>query len=80
MSNEQTELPGGPDINSLTYEQSRDALTQVVSALEQGGTTLERALALWEQGEALAQRCQEWLDGARAKIAAAAGHPATAGD
>jgi exonuclease VII small subunit len=25
---------------------------------------------LWERGEALAKICQEWLDGAKAKIAA----------
>jgi exodeoxyribonuclease VII small subunit len=67
-----TELPGGADVSVLTYEQSRDALTQVVSALEQGGTSLEQALSLWERGEALAQRCQDWLDGARARIASAA--------
>ena len=31
---------------------------------------LEDALALWERGEALAQRCQGWLDEARARLAA----------
>ncbi len=39
--------------------------------LEAGGTTLEESLALWERGEALAARCQAWLDGARAKLDAA---------
>lgn len=68
MSND---LPGGADPAALTYEESRDALAQVVTALEQGGTSLEEALALWERGEALATRCQEWLDRARARIAAA---------
>ena len=71
MSIETSELPGGPDISAMTYEQSRDALAQVVGALEQGGTSLEQALALWERGERLAQRCQEWLDGARERILAA---------
>lgn len=69
------DLPGGDDIAELSYERSRDALAQVVSALEQGGTSLEQALALWERGEALAARCQEWLDGARARIAAATVSP-----
>lgn len=61
----------GPDIASLSYEQARDELVQVVSRLEAGGEPLEASLALWERGEALAARCQEWLDGARQKLDAA---------
>jgi exodeoxyribonuclease VII small subunit len=53
------------------YEQARDELVDVVRRLEAGGTTLEESLALWERGEQLAQICQEWLDGARARLAAA---------
>jgi exodeoxyribonuclease VII small subunit len=52
----------------LSYEQARDELTEVVKALEAGGTTLEESLALWERGEALAKVCQERLDGARARL------------
>lgn len=59
------------DIAGLTYEQARDELVQVVSRLEAGGEPLEASLALWERGEALAARCQEWLDGARKKLDAA---------
>ena len=59
------------DIADLTYEQARDELVQVVSRLEAGGEPLEASLALWERGEALAARCQEWLDGARQKLDAA---------
>jgi len=51
-----------------SYEQARDELTAVVRALEAGGTTLEESLALWERGEALAKICQDWLDGARARL------------
>jgi exodeoxyribonuclease VII small subunit len=40
----------------------------VVRRLEAGGTTLEESLALWERGEQLATVCQEWLDGARARL------------
>ncbi len=61
----------GADISSLSYEQARDDLIAVVSRLEAGGATLEESLALWERGEALAARCQEWLDGARRRLAAA---------
>jgi exodeoxyribonuclease VII small subunit len=53
------------------YEEARAELVEVVRALEAGGTTLEESLALWERGERLATICQEWLDGARARLAAA---------
>lgn len=62
---------GQEDPAALGYEQARDELVEVVRRLEGGGTTLEEALALWERGEALARTCQEWLDGARARIEAA---------
>lgn len=52
----------------LSYEQAREELVGVVQRLEAGGTTLEESLALWERGEALARTCQEWLDGARARL------------
>jgi exodeoxyribonuclease VII small subunit len=53
------------------YEEARAELIEVVRALEAGGTTLEESLALWERGEKLAAVCQEWLDGARRRLAAA---------
>lgn len=51
-----------------TYEQAREELVAVVTALEAGGTTLEESLALWERGEKLARVCQTWLDGARERL------------
>jgi exodeoxyribonuclease VII small subunit len=51
-----------------TYEQAREELVDVVRRLETGAATLEESLTLWERGEALAAICQEWLDGARAKL------------
>ena len=60
-----------PDPASLSYEEARDELIQVVSRLEQGGATLEESLQLWERGEALASRCEEWLLGARQRLEAA---------
>lgn len=53
------------------YEQARDELVDVVRRLEAGGASLEESLALWERGEALATRCQQWLDGARQRLDAA---------
>lgn len=56
---------------SLSYEQARDELVKVVTELEQGGATLEQSIALWERGEALARRCEEWLLGAKQRLDAA---------
>lgn len=56
-----------------SYEEAREELVEVVRTLEQGGTSLEESLALWERGEALAKICQEWLDGARRKLDEAMG-------
>jgi len=58
-----------------SYEAARDELTDIVRRLEAGGVTLEESLALWERGEASARICQELLDGAKARLAAAAPEP-----
>lgn len=62
-----------PDVATLSYEQARDELVAVVGKLESGAASLEDSLALWERGEALADRCQGWLDAARERLAAAKG-------
>jgi exodeoxyribonuclease VII small subunit len=54
------------------YEQARDELVEIVRRLEAGGVTLEESLKLWERGEELAKICQDWLDGARARLESAA--------
>lgn len=54
-----------------SYEQAREELTDVVRKLEAGGLTLEQSIELWERGEKLAAVCEEWLQGARVKLAAA---------
>jgi exodeoxyribonuclease VII small subunit len=68
---EKTPQPDQPQ----SYEQARAELEDVVRQLEAGGVPLEESLALWERGEALARRCQEWLDGARQRLAAAQEDP-----
>ncbi|HLT67818.1 MAG TPA: exodeoxyribonuclease VII small subunit [Microbacterium sp.] len=60
-----------PDVQELSFEQARDELVRVVSELEQGASSLEQSLALWERGEALAARCEEWLLGAKRRLDAA---------
>jgi exodeoxyribonuclease VII small subunit len=60
-----------PDVQALSYEEARDELIRVVGELEQGSATLEQSLALWERGESLAARCEQWLIGARERLDAA---------
>lgn len=59
------------DVDTLSYEQAREELVAVVARLEAGGVSLEESLALWERGEALADRCESWLEGAKVRLAAA---------
>lgn len=71
------------DIAALSFEQARDELQQVVARLEQGSATLEESLRLWERGEALARRCEDWLLGAKQRLDAASAStdsPAAGGD
>ncbi|MFT4110477.1 exodeoxyribonuclease VII small subunit [Propionicimonas sp.] len=55
----------------LGYEAARDELVEVIRRLEAGSVPLSESMALWERAEKLAAICQQWLDGARAKIDAA---------
>ncbi len=58
-----------------SYEQARQRLVEVVQALEAGSVPLSKAMELWQEGESLARRCEEWLDGARATIEASTAAP-----
>lgn len=66
-------------IEALSYEEAREQLVSIVTRLEAGGASLEESLALWERGEALAKRCEEWLEGARKRLATARDQPSQAG-
>ena len=70
-----TEQKPESDVAALSYEEAREQLIAVVGRLEAGGASLEESLALWERGEALAVRCEEWLEGARKQLAAARDQP-----
>lgn len=63
-----TEKNLNADVAKMTYEQARDELVKVLGELEQGSVTLEQSMQLWERGEALAKRCEEWLSGARKRL------------
>ncbi|WP_067835650.1 exodeoxyribonuclease VII small subunit [Nocardia lijiangensis] len=62
------------EIAGFGYERARDELVNVVKMLEQGGMDLDDSLALWERGEALANRCEEHLAGARKRVEDALAH------
>ena len=63
-----TEKNPNADVEAMTYEQARDELTKVLNQLEAGSVTLDQSMARWERGEVLAQKCEQWLAGARAKL------------
>lgn len=56
------------DIGQLSYEAAIQELVSIVNRLEAGQTSLEESLALWERGEALANRCESWLNGAQQRL------------
>lgn len=62
--------PAAVDVSALSFEAARDELASVVQRLEQGAATLEESLALWERGEQLAARCEDWLIGAKKRLEA----------
>ena len=53
---------------AISYEKARDELSEIVAKLESGDLGLEDSLKIWERGEELVKVCQEWLDGAKARI------------
>jgi exodeoxyribonuclease VII small subunit len=55
-------------VEELNYEQALEELETIVTGLESGEHPLDEALALFERGQALYQRCTELLDKAELKI------------
>jgi exodeoxyribonuclease VII small subunit len=55
-------------VEKLTYEQAFEEMDKLVAALESGDLPLEESLALFERGQALAQRCMALLDQAELKV------------
>ena len=52
----------------LSFEAARARLEQVVEQLGQGDLSLQEAIDLYEEGQALAQLCQKQLDDAEFRI------------
>ena len=56
-------------VEELSFEEARDELERVVQALEDGRTSLDEALTLWERGETLHALCRAKLDAAEGRVA-----------
>lgn len=56
------------DITALRYEQAREALDVVVTALEDAEVPLEDLMKLWEIGERLAAACEAHLTRAKERL------------
>ena len=57
-----------PAVETLSYEQARDELIEIVKILELGQMGLDESLKYWERGEALAKRCEDHLAGAARRV------------
>jgi len=55
-------------VTELTYEQAFAELEAIVATLENEERTLDEAIAQYERGQALAQRCADLLDKAELKV------------
>ncbi len=51
-----------------SFEELYQQLEEKVTRLEQGGLSLDDSLSTYEEAVALAQRCQQLLDGAELRI------------
>ena len=52
----------------MSFEDAFAALADILEKLETGDLPLQEAIALFEQGMALAQQCNDQLDGAELRI------------
>lgn len=55
-------------VDELPYEEAFRQLEELVAALEANQQNLEQAVALFERGQALAQRCAQLLDQAELRV------------
>ena len=55
-------------VDEMTFEDAFAALSEIVEELDSGELTLERTIALYEQGQTLAHHCQRLLDTAELRV------------
>jgi exodeoxyribonuclease VII small subunit len=51
-----------------TYEQKIEKLRQIIEKIEDGNTSLDESLRLYEQGAALVKQCETLLNEAEVRI------------
>jgi exodeoxyribonuclease VII small subunit len=51
-----------------TYEEKIEQLRQIIARIEDGGTSLDDSMKLYEQGAALVRQCETLLSDAEEKI------------
>ena len=51
-----------------TYEQKIEKLRQIIEKIEDGNTSLDESLQLYEQGAALVKQCETLLNEAEVRI------------
>jgi exodeoxyribonuclease VII small subunit len=56
------------ELENLSFEQAFEELGTTVQRLETGDLALEEAIALYERGMRLAQRCSDALDAAELQV------------
>ena len=56
------------ELKDLSFEKAFGELETTVQRLEAGDLTLEEAIALYERGIGLAQRCSDALDAAELQV------------
>jgi exodeoxyribonuclease VII small subunit len=56
------------ELEDLSFEQAFEELGTTVQRLEAGDLALEEAIALYERGMRLAQRCNDALDAAELQV------------
>ena len=57
-----------PSKNNLTFESASARLEEIVKILEQGNSSLDDSLKLYEEGVLLVRFCNDSLDNAEKKI------------
>ena len=55
-------MPSDVDVSSLSYEEALADLEALITRLERGDVDLDEAVAFYQRGSALAQRCAALLD------------------
>jgi len=55
-------------ISTMNFEQAQEALNEVLGQLEENPSDLEGAVALFERGKELIDRCQALLDEAQLRV------------